>query len=90
MDPQTCRFGKWLHNTEAANRHAGSDLLVRIIDMHRALHLQADALLPGLPANSGLNASAQTQALHRLDDLSHALHTALLQLAEEPASSNLS
>lgn len=90
MDPQTCRFGKWLHNTEAANRHAGSDLLVRIIDMHLALHLQADALLSGLPASSGLNASAQTQALHRLDDLSHALHTALLQLAEEPASSNLS
>ncbi len=86
MDPNDCRFGKWMHHTGTTHRHANSRLLARIIDMHRALHAQAEALL----ARPSHDTVEPAHALAQLDALSGALHAALLQLAEDAPCADLS
>jgi EAL domain-containing protein (putative c-di-GMP-specific phosphodiesterase class I) len=85
LDPHLCRFGKWLHQAGTTHRHAHSGLLARIIDMHNALHTQANALVRHPTADSD-ESFKRTQ----LGALSEALHTALLELAEDPPSAALS
>ena len=84
MDPHACRLGKWLHHSATTQRHAHSRLLARIIDMHNALHTQAEAMLQP-PTNDANLPSTPTH----LGALSDALHAALLELAEEPPSKAL-
>jgi diguanylate cyclase (GGDEF)-like protein/PAS domain S-box-containing protein len=84
LDPHACRLGKWLQQACTAQRHAHSPLLARIIDMHNALHTQAEAMLQP-PAND----TSRSHTPSRLGTLSDALHAALLDLAEEPPSKAL-
>lgn len=83
MSPHDSRFGKWLHHAGTAHRHAHSCLLAQIVDMHHALHEQAEALRNRKFAYHGMDASDPRYALDQLEALSSTLYAALLQLAED-------
>ena len=85
LDPHTCRLGKWLHHPATTQRHAHSHLLARIVDMHNALHTEAEAML-----QHPVNDTSLPPTPSHLGTLSDALHAALLELAEEPPSKALS